>query len=783
MFPYLNIQKKIIYSFLFLTVLVSGVFAVTSYLRIMASMENEIAKHGVEVSKIFGQMVTPYIFESDYVTIIDNADELIKNSDIRAVAIVDIHGKLWLSTRQGQVSVSTTTPFFQNIINNKTIGSRQIGGSGHKSLELVSPITALGEVLYLLEIEISLDDIEKEAAARVFDAMIISLLVSLVAIILGGILARLLLDPLNKLVHGTNEIAKGNFSHRIPVTSEDEIGVLSKSFNVMASNLEKELSARKQVERDLKEQQAHLERTVAARTAELTATNERILEEITEHKKTVLALRKSDERYQWFSEVTIDGIVFHNQDGIYDLNNTFTKIFGYSEQELKGKSFIDIICLPKDTDFTSNNFIETVGVRKDGTPIHIEMLSRVLEDHDSQLFVTSVRNIDDRKSLETRLHRAQRMESIGLIAGGVAHDLNNILTGIVGYPEYVLMELPADSEIRKPLEMIRDSGLKAASLVSDLLTIARGAASVRELSNLNSIIKEYLSSPEHLKILKKYPGISLETDLHRDLWNIHCSQIHVKKSIANLFANAAEAIGESGQIVIATRNEYIDQDLGAKRNLQEGDYVVLSVADSGTGIADEDLEHIFEPFFSTKQMNPTGGTGLGLTVVWTTAEDHQGTVIVEKNEPGTIFQLYFHSTREGLGIDPAAVDLKDLHGNGERLLVVDDDERQRIICGQLLKVLGYAVHVVASGEDALEYLTAHPVDLLVLDMCLGQGINGRQTYSEAKKRIPDLKAIIVSGFSADIEVKETQRLGAGHFVKKPYTLNQIALAIKETFNA
>ena len=250
----------------------------------------------------------------------------------------------------------------------------------------------------------------------------------------------------------------------------------------------------------------------------------------------------------------------------------------------------------------------------------------------------------------------------------------------------------------------------------------------------------------------------------------------------NLCSNAAEAIGESGNMVVVTRNEYIDTTIGEKHNLIEGEYVVLSVSDSGSGIADEDLQHIFEPFFSSKTMGPTSGSGLGLTVVWNTAQDHQGAIIVEKNQPGTIFRMYFPSTREVLGTDPAAVELKDLKGNGERLLVVDDDAQQQIICSQLLRSLGYDVHVVASGEDALEYLKTDTVDLLILDMILGQGMNGRQTYSEVKKRLPDLKAIIVSGFSADTEVKETQRLGASHFVKKPYTINQLATAIKETFN-
>jgi len=781
--PFLSIRKKIIFSFLVLIILMGSVLTLTSYLRIIKAMHHEIEKRGIEVSKTFSQMVTPYIFDWDYVTIIDNTDELINNSDIRQVTILDVDGKPWLTTQKEQAKISTSTPFYQNIINNKVLDYRQVEVSGHKFLEIVTPITALGKVVYLLKIEISLKSIEQEAASRIREAMGIGAIMVVVSTILGGFLAGLLTQPLDNLVQGTNEIARGNLSHRMAATSVDEIGKLSKSFNLMAHNLEQELSARKQIEKDLQEHKAHLEKTVWARTTELRRTNIRLLEEIEEHQETENALRESDERYKRFSEVTIDGIVFHNQHGIIDVNETFSKIFGYLAEDLQGKTLADTLRLPKDTDIVSNNFIETVGVRKDGIQIHIEMLSRVLEDHDSQLLVTSVRNINDRKLLETRLQQAQKMESIGLIAGGVAHDLNNILTGIVGYPELLLVDLPQESPLRAPLEMIKNSGIRASEVVSDVLTIARGAASVRELVNLNHLIQEYMGSPEHLRIAQKHPGITVETELQADLWNMHCSPIHARKSMMNLISNAAEAIGDVGKIVVATSNECIDTPGNGKQNLKAGEYVVVRVSDSGPGISDDDLQHIFDPFFSRKKMGPTSGSGLGLTIVWNTVQDHEGAVFVENTTTGTTFCLYFPATRANIEMQPVTGQLKDLYGNGERLLVVDDDAQQQVICSQILKSLGYDVNVVASGEEALEYLKMHTADLLILDMILGKGMNGRQTYAGIKKTLPDLKAIIVSGFSADTEVKEAQRLGAGRFVKKPYTISQIGVAIKETLAA
>ncbi len=779
MFSLLSIRNKIILSFLLLIVLMGAVFAATSYFRIRRTMHHEIEKRGIEVSKTFSQMVTPYIFDSDYVAIIDNTRELIDDSDIRKVAILDIHGKIWLSTQKKDTAVSTNEPFFADIISNKRSNFRHIAAYGHKSLEIVTPIMALGQVAYLLKIEISLDGLEKQAASRIREAMTISALMTVLATLAGALVARLVLGPLHNLVQGTHEIARGNFSHRIAVTSGDELGELSRSFNLMAGNLEQELSARKQIEQNLQDHKEQLERTVLARTAELRRTNIKISEEINQHKQTEKALRESEERYRRFSEVTIDGIVFHNQDGIVDINETFTEIFGYGDEELCGKTLIDSLCLPQNTDITGNNFIETVAVRKDGTSIHIEMLSRVLADANKLLWVTSLRNINDRKLLETKLQQAQKMESIGLIAGGVAHDLNNILTGIVGYPELLLMDLPETSPLRVPMEMIKDSGLRASAVVADLLTIARGAVSIRELDNVNDLIKEYMHSPEHARITRKHPGITITTDFQADLWNMYCSPVHVRKSIMNLISNAVDAIGEQGRIVVITKNEIVKHYQNDKQSLRQGEYVVIRVVDSGTGIADEDIQHIFEPFFSRKKMGSTSGSGLGLTVVWNTAQDHEGAVFVAKDHPGTIFSIYFPATRQQTEPRPVAGKLKDLYGQGERLLIVDDDERQQIICSQILKTLGYKVEVVASGEEALKYLATNPVDLLILDMILGAGMNGRQTYAGVKKILPELKTIIVSGFSADAEVKEAQRLGAGRFVKKPYTIAQIGMAIKE----
>jgi len=404
-----------------------------------------------------------------------------------------------------------------------------------------------------------------------------------------------------------------------------------------------------------------------------------------------------------------------------------------------------------------------------------------VKERTAELKITNERlhqEIEERKQAEEKLARSTRMESLGLMAGGIAHDLNNILSGVVSYPDLMLMDLSEDSPFRKPLKTIRESGQRAADVVSDLLTIARGVAIGKEVLNLNTIIEEYFSSAEHVKIETLNPSITFKTHLDSALLNTSCSSSHIKKSLLNLVANASEAVEGRGSVVISTMNRYLDESLTGYEDVREGEYAVLSVSDNGPGIFPQDLEKIFEPFYTKKAMGRSG-TGLGLAVVWNTVQDHKGHINVKSSEEGTIFELYFPITRDELTAEREQIPFEAYVGHGEMILVVDDQEDQRKIACELLTRLGYRAESVSSGEEAIEYLEKHSVDLIVLDMIMPNGINGRETYERAVKIHPKQKAIIASGFSKTEDVKEAQKLGAGKYIKKPYTLEKIGIAIRD----
>jgi signal transduction histidine kinase len=385
---------------------------------------------------------------------------------------------------------------------------------------------------------------------------------------------------------------------------------------------------------------------------------------------------------------------------------------------------------------------------------------------------------DERIELEQRLNRVKKMEAIGTLAGGVAHDLNNVLSGIVSYPQLLLMDLPKDSPFRESILAIQESGFKAAAIVQDLLTLARRGVTVSEIINLNGLVLTYLNSPECEKLKYFNPEVQITTSLDENLLNIAGSPIHLTKTIMNLMSNAAEAMPDGGEVVVRTENIYVDKPIKGYDRVNEGDYVVLSVSDTGIGIDPDDLERIFDPFFTKKVMGHSG-TGLGMAVVWGTVKDHHGYIDVESSvEHGTIFRLYFPVTREELTGGKQEISIDHYMGRGESILVVDDIEAQRVIATKILRKLGYTVTSVSSGEEAIEYVAHHSQDLLVLDMIMEPGIDGLETYRQIKKTHPEQKAIIASGFSETGRVKKALQLGAGEYVKKPYTIEKMGMAVR-----
>jgi PAS domain S-box-containing protein len=385
---------------------------------------------------------------------------------------------------------------------------------------------------------------------------------------------------------------------------------------------------------------------------------------------------------------------------------------------------------------------------------------------------------EEKRNLEERLQRAQKMEALGQLAGGVAHDLNNVLGVLSGYSELLLMEIPEGQKARGHSEKILQSTKKGAAIIQDLLTLARRGVAASEVVNLNQIVSDYLSSPTYEHIRDNHPGVTFRTECQDELLNVKGSPVHLEKTLMNLVCNAVESIPQEGSVTIRTENRHLDKAIRGYDEVREGDYVVLTVSDTGAGIPDQHQEKIFEPFYTRKVMGRSG-TGLGLAIVWGTVKDHNGYIDLQTEAgKGATFSLYFPVTREELTAPRQKTPIQQYLGKGEAVLVVDDIAEQRDIASGLLKKLGYKVQAVSSGEAAVEYLKANKADILVLDMIMDPGIDGLETYRRVLEIHPRQKAILVSGFSETDRVRKAQQLGAGAYVKKPYVMEKIGVAIR-----
>ena len=413
----------------------------------------------------------------------------------------------------------------------------------------------------------------------------------------------------------------------------------------------------------------------------------------------------------------------------------------------------------------------------------ISLLTYIYEFFRKESWDIFFRYEKEKKELQEKLARSQKMEALGLLAGGVAHDLNNVMFGLVSYPDYLLSKLETHDPMHAPLKSICESGRKAAAIVDELLTLARRGVTNTRTLDLNSLVKEYFDSPEYKKLEELNARVEIVSWLSQDLKIVKGSALHLKKCIMNLVSNAVEALPEGGRVIVSTANCYVGQPIKGYSDVARGEYVLLQVEDNGIGIPSEDLPHIFEPFY-TKKIMGRSGTGLGMAVVWGSVQDHQGYIDVQSQQgQGTAISVYLPVSDEPLAEDLPDIPTQDYTGKGETILIVDDTQDQRIIAGRMLKELGYKVHSVASGEAAVEIIKRQPMDLILLDMIMGAGMDGLETYRRILQIHPTQKAIFVSGFPETNHVRAARELGAKAYVKKPFVLEELGVVIRTALEA
>ncbi|MHB0914971.1 MAG: PAS domain-containing hybrid sensor histidine kinase/response regulator [Thermoleophilia bacterium] len=517
------------------------------------------------------------------------------------------------------------------------------------------------------------------------------------------------------------------------------------------------------------------------------------IRDITDSKRAEMILRESEEKFRTLFDNSTDGIFILDMQGRFlDVNHTAFERLGYSKEEMLAMSVSELdppefaarvperIAQIKEHGYA---MFESAHVRKDGSVMPVEVNSRVIDYRGEKALFSVIRDISERKSAEKeqeqlreQLGQAQKMESVGRLAGGVAHDFNNMLGVIMGHVELAKMNLDPSDRVFSDLEEIHKAARRSADLTRQLLAFARKQDTVPQVLALDEAVAVMLG------MLQRLIGEEIDLEWHpaEGLWPIKIDPSQVDQMLANLVVNARDAIDDGGKITITLRNETVDASKAAQyAGLNAGDYVVLSVIDDGRGMDEATLDKIFEPFFTTKGM--ADGTGLGLSTVYGIVKQNDGYVHVESSKgQGSIFEIYLPRYQGPLQVSAPRETSEPLIGNGQLILLVEDEATVLKMVDTMLQRLGYTVIAASTAEKALSLARERgdEIKLLLTDVIMPK-MSGRELQEELAALVPGISCLYMSGYTDDV-ISSQGVLGEGvFFIQKPFTAESLALKVHE----
>ncbi len=566
-------------------------------------------------------------------------------------------------------------------------------------------------------------------------------------------------------------------------TAFDRLEEHSSELVLANERLGKEIQEHKETAARLNRYRNHLEELVTERTEELKETNDRLRQEVFERKQQQEALRKLEEL-----ESTILGAISHAVLGLKEglvvfANDGVETVFGWKPDQLIGQS--TRLLYRTDEEYEEFNKIyeflekhnfytkEIYCRHREGRDLTCRInASRIGRDLRDKQIVVTYENITDQKRLEFQLFQSQKMEAIGTLAGGVAHDINNTLMGIQGYVSLMLLDSGASAIDREKLKIIEELVKSGANLTRQLLGFARGGKYEVKPININDILMKTSSMFGRTK-----KEIRIHISLVEGIHMVEGDPGQIEQVLVNLFLNAWQAMPGGGSLYLVTENAFLDSHSTKMDGVEDGRYVKISITDTGVGMDNRTRERIFEPFFTTKEM--ARGTGLGLASVYGIVKNHGGFInVYSEKGHGSTFSVYLPASDKTAKKDASTV-TPVLKGSG-RILVVDDEPAVANICKRLLETLGYTVTIAHNGQEALALYTAQKkaIDLVILDMIMPE-MGGAETFQCLKAANPDVRVILSSGYSMNGEASRIINQGCKGFIQKPFTIQLLSQRIRE----
>ncbi len=506
------------------------------------------------------------------------------------------------------------------------------------------------------------------------------------------------------------------------------------------------------------------------------------LTDITERVEVERALRENEEKYRSVVDQTRDWIFLVDSETwrILEANQTMLSMLGYTPAELLGARFHDLtriegdrsIQLLRDATREGSHYLGELSFQgRDGKAVQVEVSANMIAFAGKKVLCVVARDLTDRKKMEQELLRAQKIESVGVLAGGIAHDFNNILTAVIGNLSLAREAFKPGDEVSRFLNEMEKACFRAKDLTRQLLTFAKGGAPIKRAASVAHLVKE--------SVTFALRGSNVRPELHvaDDLWVADVDEGQLSQVLNNLVINAKQAMPDGGSIVIRAENALLGGDM--RLPLSSGPHLVITVQDHGCGIPFQHLASIFDPYFTTKET----GSGLGLAVAYSIMKGHGGTITVDSEVgKGSTFRLYLPARMEALAEERTSCQGFGATSEGMRVLVMDDEEMVRNVVGAMLKLLGCEVAFARDGAEVVNVYAQgvrekHPFDFVILDLTVPGGMGGKEAIRELKRIDPSVRAIVSSGYSNNPIMAHYEEHGFVGIVTKPFNLAQL----KEVF--
>ncbi|HCL00742.1 MAG TPA: hypothetical protein DHW42_11640 [Candidatus Marinimicrobia bacterium] len=746
LFRNLSIKYKIIVIILFVTVLILVMGFSFDILRNIKTLKQNLLDSTFLNAKLTGaNCIPPLVFQDQ-----TGAEEVL--STLQSLDNL-LYAGVWDATGKQFASFSRFTPDAippvpENLPYFEFTGNR---------LHLFQPLLYRDKNYGIIYFQLSTEELNAKIRIYLLQSILFTVILILFAYLITLKLQRVITKPILDLAEITGKISsENNYSIRVQKPSSDEIGFLYDKFNDLLEQINTQNIKRDEAEK---------------------------------------ALRESEHKYRQLIEGSNDAIYLLYDNKFEIVNRKFCDMFGVTLEEVNRPdfNFIDLVASKsrplireRERRLANGENIdpkyEFTAITRDGKEVIVEVSVSYITYKDGIATQGILRDLTERKKLEQQLVQSQKMEAIGKLAGGVAHDFNNILTVILGYCELANMAISKDHPVYEYFHQIEIAGKKAASLTNQLLAFSRRQFIKLSIVNINSVITDMQ------KMLHRVIGedIEIQITLEQDIKLIKADPAQIEQIIMNLSVNARDAMPNGGLLTFETKNVALDGEYAKEHSgVKPGSYVLISVSDTGIGMGKEIRDQIFEPFFTTKEKGK--GTGLGLSTVYGIVKQNDGFIYVY-SEPnvGTTFKIYFPCTNEEISEPETNPDdvISDLSGN-ETILVAEDEKSVRKFAVSSLKKYGYNVLEAGNGHEALQYFpknNSSNIHLLITDVIM-PNMNGRELANKVLDIDPKIKVLFMSGYTDDMVLRHGISSTELAFIQKPFSTADLLKKVRKVLDS